>query len=73
MNEQEKIQLDDNRVIFILDLLNPRLTGIWECVTFKEFLNEKASLDEIYFYLHCRYILFKGPGMHRHENAFDVF
>jgi len=32
-----------------------------ECVTFKEFLEENFAHDELFFYLHCRNILFKGP------------
>lgn len=73
MHEAEKLQVDDARVIFLLDLTNPKLVGIWEVVTFKEFLNEKASSDEVYFYLHCRNLLFKGPClMTRHEATFDV-
>lgn len=32
-----------------------------EIFTFKEFLDDKASNDEIYFYLTCRYILCNGP------------
>ncbi|EAR88789.2 hypothetical protein TTHERM_00261860 (macronuclear) [Tetrahymena thermophila SB210] len=73
LQESEKIQVDDSRVIFLLDLTNPKFVGIWEIVTFKEFFSEKASIDEIYFYLHCRNMLFKGPCMQRHESTFDIY
>lgn len=60
-------------MIFLLDLTNPKLHGIWEVVTFKEFLSEEASMDEVFFYLHCRNILFKGPNLLRYESTFDVY
>jgi hypothetical protein len=56
-----------------MDLLNPKLSKIWEVVTFKEFLSEHYLIDDIYFYLHCRYVLFKGPTMIRHDTTFDIF
>ena len=39
-------------------------------VTFKEFLAEKCQNDEIYFYLHCRFLLFKGPELADTSNTF---
>lgn len=72
ITEPEKQQVDDTRVIFLLDLTNPKLAGVWEVVTFKEFLSEKAQMDEIYFYLHCRNLLFRGPSLFSHESTFDV-
>jgi len=38
-----------------------KLVLIKEIHTFKEFLEDKASNDEIFFYLSCRYILTNGP------------
>ena len=43
----------------------------WELFTFKEFLEEKASLDEIFFYLHCRFLLFNGPQLKRMRAGYD--
>ena len=43
-----------------MDILNPKLDKVWECITFRDFLFEKNSNDELYFYLHCRSILFRG-------------
>lgn len=53
--------IDDIRINFFLDLANEKLNKIWECVTFREFLDEKNNLDEIIFYLHCRNLIFRGP------------
>lgn len=72
LSETERLQVDDTRVIFLLDLTNPKLAGVWEVVTFKEFLSEKAQADEIYFYLHCRNLLFRGPSMLRSPTTFEV-
>ena len=47
--------------MFLFNLDNPKLQKLWECITFKEFFYEQAQLDEIYFYLYCRNILFRGP------------
>ena len=46
---------------FYIDLNIPKLNRMWEFCTFKEFLDEKYSNDELYFYLHCRYLIFRGP------------
>lgn len=35
----------------------------WECDVFRDFLDGKHSIDEIYFYLNCREILLDGPGI----------
>lgn len=41
-------------------LLNPKMNKIWDVAIFREFLEEKCSSDEIYFYLTCRYLIFEG-------------
>lgn len=71
--ENEKAIADDMRVIFLLDLTNPKFVCIWEIVTFKEFLSERAHIDEVYFYLHCRNLLMKGPSLLRHDTTFDLY
>lgn len=67
------MHVDDTRVIFLLDVANPKLNGMWEIVTFKEFLSETATMDEVFFYLHCRNLLFRGPSLIRHESTFDIY
>jgi hypothetical protein len=73
LKDGEKNAVDDSRMIFLLDLVNPKFASIWEIVTFKEFLSEKAAIDEVFFYLHCRNLLLKGPSTARHESTFDVY
>lgn len=72
LSEVEKLHVDDSRVIFLLDLTNPKLQGIWEIVTFKELLNEKAGSDEVLFYLHCRNLLFRGSSLLKHDSTFEI-
>jgi len=52
--------MDEARIKFYLNLTNPILNKLWEIVTFREFILDRYSNDEIYFYLHYRYIIFKG-------------
>ena len=50
----KKKRQDEFVVKFFVDLCCPPAEKHWECRTFHEFLFEKASPDEIYFYLYCR-------------------
>jgi len=43
----------------------------WELFTFKDFLEEKCSPDEVFFYLHCRFLIFNGPQLKRLRGGFD--
>jgi hypothetical protein len=52
--------MEDVKLKFIVDILQPKLDKLWEIVTIKEFLLDQSSNDEILFYLHCRYLLFRG-------------
>ena len=63
---------DDNRMLFLLDLTNPKLSKLWEVVTFRDLLQEKNVSDELYFYLHCRNLLFKGPQLNFYQSTFDI-
>jgi len=64
--------LDDTRIQFLVELTNPKIEKLWECSTFCEFLEEKFSLDELYFYLHCRNLLLKGPQLQYLSAFFDL-
>jgi len=55
--------IDSLRQDFLLTLANPLMGKLWECLNFRDFLEEKSSIDELYFYLHCRFLLNKGPQM----------
>ncbi|KRX06027.1 hypothetical protein PPERSA_01105 [Pseudocohnilembus persalinus] len=61
---------DDIRVNFYIDLMSPLLDQIWDVVIFREFLNEDSSNDELFFYLHVRNLIFKGPQMNHNCASF---
>jgi len=54
---------DKNRVNLLLGLKAISAEKLWEVNLFKEFLEENLSLDELVYFLHCRFILFKGPQL----------
>lgn len=59
INEIDKRELgDESRVKFYQELSRNSLNKIWEVVTFREFLMDRCSNDEIYFYLHYRNLIF---------------
>ncbi|KRX07567.1 hypothetical protein PPERSA_11116 [Pseudocohnilembus persalinus] len=72
ITEQEKQHTDEARTVFLLDLLNPKLQSLWEFVTFKEFLAEQLPQDELFFYLHCRHMLFNGNVINHSKSPFEV-
>jgi hypothetical protein len=37
---------------------------LWEVMNFREFLEEKAGSDELFFFLHCRFLIFRGRSGH---------
>ena len=39
---------------------------------FNDFLFEKNSSDELYFFLHCRFMLFRGPCSSDSNFSFQV-
>lgn len=53
--------MDDIIVKFIIELYSPTVDKVWECITLREFLFDYAPIEEIYFYLYSRYLLFRGP------------
>jgi hypothetical protein len=54
---------DDNRIKFYLELSNPLLNKLWEVVLFREFVSDKGSIDELFFYLHYRNLLYQGAQL----------
>lgn len=53
---------DSARCSFLRYLINPLVDKHWETVTFRQFLEESSSVDEVYFYLYCRSLLFNGAN-----------
>ncbi|CAG9317641.1 unnamed protein product [Blepharisma stoltei] len=54
---------DKLRLELLLALKHEKAKKVWEIHTFVEFLNEDLMLDELAFFLHCRFLLFKGPQL----------
>ena len=54
---------NDTMLNFLAGLASPGTSKVWEVHTFKEFLTEELALDELGFFLHCRFLLFKGPQL----------
>ena len=48
---------------FYKDLVNVKLDQTWEVVTFREFLLEELSLEDLYFYLQCQNMLYRKGGI----------
>lgn len=62
--EKFKVQansaFDDKDVLTYFKFVQKTSSQLWEMLTFKEFLDDGATSDEIYFYLYIRNILCKG-------------
>ena len=54
---------DVARVEIIHLLQAPISKKLWDCIIFKEFLDEAHTKDELIYYLHCRNLLFQGPQL----------
>lgn len=53
----------ENRSNLLLGLEASSAAKLWEITIFKDFLEEALSLDELVFFLHGRFLLFKGPQL----------
>ena len=64
---------DPNEILlsFINSLYNPLGMKLWECQNFKEFLEERSSIDELFFFLHCRFLLNRGPTLLKDGASFS--
>lgn len=70
-NFRNNLASDDERILLLLELTHTKLNKLWECQIFLEFLSEKSAKDELYFFLHCRALLFKGPQLDYLESRFN--
>jgi hypothetical protein len=52
-----------NRLNLVVGLEAANNSKLWELNIFKDFLEEEFGLDELVYFLHCRFILFKGPQL----------
>jgi len=49
---------------------NPMAARLWDCIIFKEFLDELHTRDELIYFLQCRNILFRGPQLNDQSATF---
>lgn len=70
-NYRNNVAADDERILLLLELTHTKLNKLWECQIFLEFLTEKLAKDELFFFLHCRALLFKGPQLDYLESRFN--
>ena len=60
---ERDVMAAEGRVNILLGLEASSATKLWEVHLFKDFLEETFSLDELAFFLHCRFLMFKGPQL----------
>ena len=61
---------DNLRIQLLAGLSLSRSKKIWELNNFREFLMEDLDLDELGFFLHCRFLLFNGPQLSHSAGRF---
>lgn len=61
---------DIARIEMIALFQTPVSSRLWECIVFKEFLDEKHTRDELLYFLHCRHLLFRGPQLNDQSSSF---
>lgn len=59
----QKESADHLRLTLLLGVKHEMAKRIWEISTFREFLLEELTIDELSFFLHCRFLLFEGPQL----------
>jgi len=60
---EDQVDVNRRRLNFYQCLMNTNLGKVWDIKTFRDFLEERYTPDEIYFFLHCRYLLFGGAQL----------
>ena len=57
---------------FIANLQKPMYNSVWDVLLFREFLEEKGSLDELHFFLLARNMLYDGPELSYNIASFTI-
>jgi len=70
-NAEDPAQIRARRINLYKFLMNPKMNKIWDVVTFRDFLEERCAADEVFFYLTCRYILFRGPQLSYYSSCIN--
>eukprot|EP00826_Nyctotherus_ovalis_P042524 TRINITY_DN4382_c0_g1_i1.p1 TRINITY_DN4382_c0_g1~~TRINITY_DN4382_c0_g1_i1.p1 ORF type:complete len:758 (-),score=208.85 TRINITY_DN4382_c0_g1_i1:466-2739(-) len=52
-----------SRCDLLLGLEAASVAKLWEVKVFKDFLLEQLTSDELAYFLHCRFVLFRGPQL----------
>jgi hypothetical protein len=60
------------RVDLLMALEQEKVRKMWEIYTFREFLMEDMGQDELAFYLHCRFLLFRGPQLSHSAGKYSM-
>jgi len=69
---EKDIAAPENRKNLLLGLEAASSAKLWEVAIFKDFLEENLTLDELAFFLHCRFLMFKGPQLAISTSGFCV-
>ncbi|CAD8161988.1 unnamed protein product [Paramecium pentaurelia] len=78
--EKHEIQIipKDNKLLaqeyinrFYIQLMIPSFDKVWEIVQFRHFLNDIYTKEELYFYLHIRYLI-KGVWIQQFDAIYEL-
>ena len=69
--DHRDVNPDEIRIQFLFELCHEKFSRIWEITLFKDFLSEKSEIDELYFLLTIRNMIFKGPQLSIQKNKYD--
>ena len=61
-----------DRIEFYKELFNKNLNQSWEILTFRDFLLDECVNDEVFFYLHCRNMLLRGPQLSNVNSFYNL-
>ena len=61
-----------NRINLLSGLKAASNAKLWEVKIFTDFLEEQMGLDELAYFLHCRFILLQGPHLQLSSSGFCV-
>lgn len=70
--EDDDFDFQLERVKFFDEIENYAYSKIWDVCLFKEFLEERHTQDELFYFLHIRNIIFGGPQLRFISSTFDV-
>ena len=70
-HSKPRIETEFNKKNFLVTLFNPKIEKLNEIITFREFLLNEAPEDEVFFYLECRSLLFKGNQLDHTSSTSD--